>query len=117
MLDDNDFAHVFSDFNEAYRCAGRAVAVSWSKARVRAEPGIFIYDAKFSAVRATATKIREVDKQKKIQSAKKKKAAGPASRRQPGNKAGTESNKTEGDRFMEPLMQLMKNFGILPTDP
>ena len=91
MLDDDDFAHVFSDFHEAYRYAGQAVSRSWSKARTRAEPSTFIYDAKFEEVVATATKIREVDKQKKTPSAKKQ-ASGRASLRQPGNKAGTESN-------------------------
>jgi hypothetical protein len=103
LLDNHDFAHVFRDFNEAYRYAGRAVAVSWSKARIRAEPDIVTDYAKFSAVEATATKVREVDRQKRKPSAKKKGATQPASLRQPGDKADAEVNSTDGARFIEPL--------------
>ena len=117
MLDNRDFAHVFRDFKEAYHNAGRAVAVSWSKARIRAEPDIVADYAKFSAVEATATKVREVDRQKRKPSAKKKRASQPASLRQPGDKADAEVNSTDGARFIEPLVQLMKNLETYPIDP
>ena len=50
LLDDQDFAYVFADFEEAYSHAGRAVAVSWSRARVLVEPDIVTDEAKTSAV-------------------------------------------------------------------
>ena len=40
LMDNLDFAYVFVDFKEAYSNAGRAVAVSWSSARILAEPGM-----------------------------------------------------------------------------
>ena len=52
LQDSRDFAYVFKDFEEAYSNAGRAVAVSWSKARFLAEPGMVTDVAKVSAVEA-----------------------------------------------------------------
>ena len=71
LLNDEDFARVFLDFKEAYRSSGQAVSRSWCKARIRSEPSTFIYDAEFKEVVATATKIREVDKQNITPSARK----------------------------------------------
>ena len=40
LLDDQDFAYVFADFEEAYSHAEPAVAISWSRTRVLVAPDI-----------------------------------------------------------------------------
>ena len=117
LLDDHDFAQVFVDFDEAYYNAGRAVAASWSKAKIREEPDIVTDSAKLSAVEATATKVRKIDRRKRKPSDKKKRATQPASLRQPGDEADAEVNSTDGARFIEPLVQLMKTLETYPIDP
>ena len=87
MLDDLDFAYFFADFEEAYSHAGRAVAVSWSRARVLAEPEMITDMARISKVEGTATTIRRVDEQKKT-SLVKRKIASAAFLRQPGKGTG-----------------------------
>jgi hypothetical protein len=117
LLDDHDFAQVFVDFDEAYYNAGRAVSVSWSKAKIREEPDIVTDSAKLSAVEATATKVRKIDRRKRKPSDNKKRATQPASLRQPGDEADAEVNSTDGARFIEPLVQLMKTLETYPIDP
>jgi hypothetical protein len=112
LLDDQDFAYVFADFEEAYSHAGRAVAVSWSRARVLAEPDIVTDEAKISAVEATATKIRRVDERKKAAAVRKKELAGAAFLRQPGKSTEVEEKEGDRTRFIEPLVQLMKDCGV-----
>ncbi len=98
LLDNLDFAYVFTDFEEAYSHAGRAVATAWSRARVLAEPEMVTDMAKVSAVEATATKIRKVDEQKKTrqQATKKKRLIDASFLRQPGK--GTEVEEEEEDK-------------------
>ncbi len=117
LLDDHDFAHVFVDFEEAYRNAGRAVSASWSKAKIQSDPGIVTDSSRLSAVEVTAAKIRAVDKRRKKPSNKKKRATQPASLRQPGNKADTEVNSTDGARFIEPLGAAYEDPRDLPHRP
>ncbi len=118
LLDSLDFAYVFTDLEDAYSYAGRAVAVSWSRARVLAEPEMVTDMAKVSAVEATATKIRKVDEQRKTrhQAIKKKKMIDASFLRQPGK--GTEVEEEEEDkvRFTEPLAQLMMDCGVGRTE-
>ena len=65
MLEDNrDFAYFYTEFEEAYRRAGRAVAMALARARTLAEPGMSSDMAKISAVEATVAKIRKVDDQR-----------------------------------------------------
>ena len=112
LLDDLDFAYVFTDFEEAYCHAGRAVAVAWSRARVLAEPEMVSDMAKISAVEATVTKIRRVDERKKAAATKRKKMADVSFLRQPGK--GTEPEEADEDkvRFIEPMAQLMMDCGV-----
>jgi len=112
LLDDLDFAYVYTDFEEAYAHAGRAVAVAWSKARVSAEPGMVLDMAKMSAVEATATKIRRVDEQRKAAAIKKKKMADTSFLRQPGRGAEPEEKGEDKARFIEPMAQLMLDCGV-----
>jgi hypothetical protein len=112
MQDDLDFAYAFVTFDEAYASAGRAVAMSWSRARLLAEPEMTTDMAKISAVEATATKIRRVDERKKEAVVKKRKMASAAFLRQPGK--GTEAEEKDDDkaRFIEPLANLMRDCGV-----
>jgi len=112
LLDDLDFAYVYTDFEEAYSHAGRAVAMAWSKAKILAEPEMVSDMAKIGAVGATATKIRKVDEQKKAAVARRKKTADVSFLRQPGK--GTEAEEWDDDkaRFIEPMAQLMRDCGV-----
>ena len=111
MQHNMDFAYVFVNFEEAYAHAGRAVGVAWSRARMLAEPEMVTDVARISAIEATATKVRKVDKEKK-KAAGKKKVANASFLRQPGK--GTELEETEEDklRFIEPLAQLMMDCRV-----
>jgi len=60
LTDDFDFAYVFPDFDEAYSNAGRAVAKSWSKARILVKPEILADKTRFSEIEGTTRKIRRV---------------------------------------------------------
>jgi hypothetical protein len=111
LQDDLDFAYVFVDFEEAYSNAGRAVAVSWSRARVLAEPEMVTDVAKISAVEATVTKVRKVDVQKKT-AASKKKMAKASFLRQPGKGTEVEETQEEKMRFIEPLAKLMMDCEV-----
>jgi len=104
LLDDLDFAFVYTDFEEAYSDAGRAVAMAWSRARILAEPGVISDIAELrlrrseaavlmEAVKATAMKIRKVDERRK-----KKMAEGDT------EEMVKSKYKT---RFIEPLAHLM----------
>ena len=106
LLDERDFAFVFTSFEEAYANAGRAVAMAWRKARIQAEPEMVLDAAKSSAVDATATKIRKVDEQRKA-AASKKSTAEASSLRHPGREAEADVKCGEKERFIEPLAQLM----------
>jgi len=112
LLDDLDFAYVYTDFEEAYSHAGRAVAVAWSRARVLAEPGMVSDMAKMSTVEATATKIRRVDEQRKAAATKKKKMADTSFLRQPGKGAEPEEKDEDKARFIEPMAQLMMDCRV-----
>ena len=61
MTDDLDFAFVFPNFGEAYSHSGRAVAKTWSKARILARPGVYADKTKFSGIVDSAEKIRKLD--------------------------------------------------------
>ena len=93
------------------------MSVSWSKAKIRAELDIVTDSTKLSAVEATAAKVREVDRRKRKPSGKKKRTTQPASLRQPGDEADAEVNSTDGARFIESLVQLMKTLETYPIDP
>jgi len=112
LSDDLDFAYVYTDFEEAYPHAGRAVAMAWSKASILVEPEMVSDMAKIGAVGATATKIRKVDEQEKAAVARKKKTADVSFLRQP--EEGTEAEKRVNDktRFIEPMAQLMMDCGV-----
>ena len=86
--------------------------MSWSRARVLAEPEMVTDMARISAVEATTTKIRRVDEQKKAATSKKKKMASASFLRQPGK--GTEMEESDEDkmRFAEPLAQLMNDCKV-----
>ena len=56
LLDDLDFAYVFTDVEEAYSDAGQAVSASWSRAKMLTEPLMVTDMAKISAVEASPTK-------------------------------------------------------------
>ena len=101
LLDDQDFAYVFANFEEAYSNAGRAVAVSWSRARVLAEPDIVTDEAKISAVEATATKIRRVDEWKNAAAVRSKELPRATFPRQPVKNTEVEDR----TQFIEPLAQ------------
>ena len=121
LEDDLDFAYIFANFEEAYANAGRAVAMSWSRARVTAEPGMATDMARFGAVEATATKVRKVDEQRKAAASKKKTANDMPMRvsivdvsflRQPGKDTETEREDEHKMRFIEPLAQLMNDCEV-----
>jgi len=112
LLDDSDFAYVYNDFEEAYTHAGRAVAVTWSKARVLAEPELIMDLVRMEAVEATAAKIRRVDEQRKSVAAMKKEKASKPCLRQPGEGAEPEEGEGGKARFVEPIMQLMMDCRV-----
>ena len=87
LTDDLDFAYVFPDFEEAYSYAGRAVAISWSKAKILATPKISSDKAGFDEIRGTAMKIRRIDGLNKIPLTKGRHSKS-LSLRQPGHGAG-----------------------------
>jgi len=116
LLDSLDFAYVFTDFEEAYSQAGRAVAMSWSKAATLAEPEMVTDMTRVSAVEATATKIRKVDEQKKTQAIKRRKLTDASSLRQPGEGAEVEEEEEDKVRFIEPLAQLMMDCEVGRTE-
>jgi len=112
LLDDLDFAYVFTDFEEAYSNAGRAVAMAWSRARILAEPEMVSDMARISAVEATATKIRRVDELRNATYKKKKLSADASSLRQPGKGTEAEEKDVDKNRFIEPLAQLMMDCQV-----
>ena len=77
LEDDLGFAHLFADFEEAYSESGNAVAVSWSRKKMLAEPGLITDPASIRKVEGTVAMIRSVDEFKKI----------PLSERVDGSKA------------------------------
>jgi hypothetical protein len=103
LLDDEDFANVFVDFDEAYYNTGRAVSSAWSKAKIQSDPGIVTDSSRLSAVEVTAAKIRAVDKRRKKPSNKKKRA--------------TQPDITDKARFVEPLVQLMMTLETRANHP
>ena len=114
MQDDQDFAYVFIDFDEAYANAGQAVAVAWSRARTLAEPHLVTDMAKITALEATSTKIRRVDDQKKARALinRKRKLINPASLRKPGRGTELEEDDEHKKRFIDPLAQLMMDCKV-----
>ena len=59
MLEDNqDFAYFYTEFEEAYGKAGKAVAMAWLKARALVVPGMASDMAKISKVESKVAKIR-----------------------------------------------------------
>jgi hypothetical protein len=115
MLEDNqDFAYFYTDFEEAYRKAGRAVAMSWSRSRALAVPGMSSDMAKVSKVEATVAKIRRVDDQRKHAETKAKPKKMPTASflRQPGKGAEVEEEEADKTRFIQPLAQLMMNCKV-----
>jgi hypothetical protein len=116
MLDDKDFAFCYVTFEEAYREAGQPAAVAWSRARLMAEPNMASDVAKVSKIDATTTKIRKVDKQRKIETAKKRKSTTASYLRQPGKGTEIADEDEEKLRFVEPLAQLMKDCRVGHSD-
>ena len=112
MLDDLDFAYVYTSFEEAYLDAGQAVAMAWSRAKVLAEPEMVSDMAKISAVEATAAKIRKVDEQRKVVVSKRRKLANASFLRQPGKGTEAEEKDEDKQRFVEPLAQLMMDCNV-----
>ena len=111
LQDDLDFAYVFADFEEAYSHAGRAVAVAWSRARIKAEPGMVADMAKISPVEATATKIRKVDERRRLAAIRKKKVRA-SFLMQPERGAKEEEKDEDKLRFVKPLAQLMMDCKV-----
>ena len=116
MIDDKDFAFCYVTFEEAYREAGQPAAVAWSRARLMAEPNMASDVAKVSKIDATTTKIRKVDKQRKIETAKKRKSTTASYLRQPGKGTEIADEDEEKLRFVEPLAQLMKDCRVGHSD-
>ena len=106
LLDEPDFAFVFTSFEETYANAGRAVAIAWRKAGIQVEPELVLDAAKSSAGDATATKISKVDKQRKV-AASKKWTAEASSLRHPGREAEADVKIGGKERFIEPIVQIM----------
>ena len=106
---------VYVDVVEAHSQAGRAVATTWSRARVLAEPELVSDVAKDNAVEATATKIRKVDEQKRWRHQNKAaatKARDESFLRQPGKCTEAEEKDESKERFIEPLVQPMRDCKV-----
>ena len=116
LLNHRDFSHVFEGFEEAYSHAGRAVAVSWSRARILAEPQAVTDMGKMDLIEATASKIRKVDELRKTSSVKRKRKANAPSLRQPGKVTAPSIEEEAKARFIEPLAQLMMDCGVGRSD-
>ena len=61
MTEDSDFAFTFTTFQSAYTSAGRAVAMEWSRIRLREEPRLAKDAARAPAVAALAASIIAAD--------------------------------------------------------
>ena len=115
MMEDNqDFAYFYTEFEEAYDKAGKAVAMAWLRARALAVPGMSSDMAKVSKVESIVAKIRRVDDQRKHAETKAKPRKMPSASflRQPGKGAEVEEEEADKTRFIQPLAQLMMNCKV-----
>ena len=106
LQDDQDFAFVYVDFNEAYSGAGRAVAMAWARCRQRAELSLSTDAVHVSRISASIECMKAIDDIKKKKKAKAMANSKPL--RHPGQ--GIQGPELESDkqRFFQSLVKIMK---------
>ncbi|WP_288992132.1 hypothetical protein, partial [uncultured Marinobacter sp.] len=115
LEDNEDFAYFYTEFEEAYLKAGKAVAMAWYRARTLSAPGMSSDMAKITRVESMVAKIRRVDNQRKhaeIKAKSPKKTPSASFLRQPGKGAEVEEEQADKVRFIQPFAQLMMNCKV-----